>query len=157
MTVPGKELLFLALGGSGEIGMNANLYGCDGKWIMLDLGVSFGTPDYPGIDIVMPDLEFIEDRRDNLLGIVLTHGHEDHIGALPYLAAELGVPLYANRFTAGLIAHKLAEEGLEKEVEVRTVDIDARVELGLLRLRTVPPAPSTLELSLGVVDPPYGP
>src|SRR3546814_10555395 len=75
----------LALGGSGEIGMNANLYGCDGKWIMLDLGVSFGTPDYPGIDIVMPDLEFIEDRRKDLLAIVLTHGHEDHIGAIPYL------------------------------------------------------------------------
>src|SRR3546814_10943493 len=100
----------LALGGSGEIGMNANLYGCDGKWIMLDLGVSFGTPDYPGIDIVMPDLEFIEDRRKDLLAIVLTHGHEDHIGAIPYLAAELGVPLYANRFTAGLIATKRAEE-----------------------------------------------
>ena len=72
MTVPGKELLFLALGGSGEIGMNANLYGCDGKWIMLDLGVSFGSQDYPGIDIVMPDLEFIEDRKADLLGIILT-------------------------------------------------------------------------------------
>lgn len=156
MTVPGKELLFLALGGSGEIGMNANLYGCDGKWIMLDLGVSFGTPDYPGIDIVMPDLEFIEDRRDDLLGIVLTHGHEDHIGALPYLAADLGVPLYANRFTAGLIAHKLAEEGLEKEVEVRTVDIDARFELGPFRLRMVPLAHSILEMSAVVIDTPYG-
>lgn len=77
MTTPGKELLFLALGGSGEIGMNANLYGCDGKWIMLDLGVTFGSQDYPGIEIVMPDLEFIEDRKDDLLGIVLTHGHEE--------------------------------------------------------------------------------
>src|SRR3546814_6181097 len=90
MTTPGKELLFLALGGSGEIGMNANLYGCDGKWIMADLGVTFGSHDYPGIDIVMPDLEFIEDRKKDLLGIILTHGHEDHIGAIPYLAAELG-------------------------------------------------------------------
>ena len=88
MTTPGKELLFLALGGSGEIGMNANLYGCDGKWIMADLGVTFGSHDYPGIDIVMPDLEFIEDRKKDLLGIILTHGHEDHIGAIPYLAAE---------------------------------------------------------------------
>src|SRR3546814_1337000 len=79
MTTPGKELLFLALGGSGEIGMNANLYGCDGKWIMADLGVTFGSHDYPGIDIVMPDLEFIEDRKKDLLGIILTHGHEDHI------------------------------------------------------------------------------
>ncbi|HMP45840.1 MAG TPA: ribonuclease J [Sphingopyxis sp.] len=156
MTTPGKELLFLALGGSGEIGMNANLYGCDGKWIMLDLGVTFGSHDYPGIDIVMPDLEFIEDRRKDLLGIVLTHGHEDHIGAIPYLAAELGVPLYANRFTAGLIAHKLAEEGLEKEVEVKVVDLDASFRLGPFGIRMVPLAHSILEMSAVVIDTPYG-
>src|SRR3546814_20312089 len=105
---------------------------------MLDLGVSFGTPDYPGIDIVMPDLEFIEDRRKDLLAIVLTHGHEDHIGAIPYLAAELGVPLYANRFTAGLIAHKLAEEGLEKEEKVHVGDFDASFRLGPCGLGLLP-------------------
>lgn len=156
MTTPAKELLFLALGGSGEIGMNANLYGCDGKWIMLDLGVTFGSHDYPGIDIVMPDLEFIEDRKDDLLGIVLTHGHEDHIGAIPYLAADLGVPLYANRFTAGLIAHKLAEEGLEKEVEVRVLDIDESFQLGPFGIRLIPLAHSILEMSAVVIDTPYG-
>jgi ribonuclease J len=156
MTTPGKELLFLALGGSGEIGMNANLYGCDGKWIMLDLGVTFGSHDYPGIDIVMPDLEFIEDRREDLLGIVLTHGHEDHIGAIPYLAADLGVPLYANRFTAGLIAHKLAEEGLEKEVEIKVVDIDDNFRIGPFGIRLVPLAHSILEMSAVVIDTPYG-
>lgn len=156
MTVPGKELLFLALGGSGEIGMNANLYGCDGKWIMLDLGVTFGTHDYPGIDIIMPDLEFIEDRKKDLLGIVLTHGHEDHIGALPYLAADLGVPLYANRFTAGLIAGKLIEEGLEKQVKVHVVDIDAQFQLGPFGIRFLPLAHSILEMSAAVIDTPYG-
>lgn len=156
MTTPGKELLFLALGGSGEIGMNANLYGCDGKWIMLDLGVTFGSHDYPGIDIVMPDLEFIEDRKKDLLGIVLTHGHEDHIGALPYLAADLGVPLYANRFTAGLIAHKLAEEGLEKDVEIKVVDIDDNFRLGPFGIRLIPLAHSILEMSAVVIDTPYG-
>ena len=156
MTTPGKELLFLALGGSGEIGMNANLYGCDGKWIMLDLGVTFGSHDYPGIDIVMPDLEFIEDRKKDLLGIVLTHGHEDHIGAIPYLAAELGVPLYANRFTAGLIAHKLAEEGLEKEVEIKVVDIDDNFRIGPFGIRLIPLAHSILEMSAVVIDTPYG-
>ncbi len=156
MTTPGKELLFLALGGSGEIGMNANLYGCDGKWIMLDLGVTFGSHDYPGIDIVMPDLEFIEDRAKDLLGIVLTHGHEDHIGALPYLAADLGVPLYANRFTAGLIAHKFAEAGLEKAVEIKVVDIDDSFRLGPFGIRLVPLAHSILEMSAAVIDTPYG-
>src|SRR3546814_3291590 len=122
---------------------------------MLDLGVSFGTPDYPGIDIVMPDLEFIEDRRKDLLAIVLTHGHEDHIGAIPYLAAELGVPLYANRFTAGLIAHKLAEEGMEREVEVHVVDFDASFRLGPFDVRMVPLAHSILDLSALVIDTPY--
>jgi ribonuclease J len=156
MTTPGKELLFLALGGSGEIGMNANLYGCDGKWIMLDLGVTFGSHDYPGIDIVMPDLEFIEDRKKDLLGIVLTHGHEDHIGAIPYLAADLGVPLYANRFTAGLIAHKLAEEGLENEVKIKVVDIDDSFRIGPFGIRMVPLAHSILEMSAVVIDTPYG-
>jgi ribonuclease J len=156
MTTPGKELLFLALGGSGEIGMNANLYGCDGKWIMLDLGVTFGSHDYPGIDIVMPDLEFIEDRKKDLLGIVLTHGHEDHIGAIPYLAADLGVPLYANRFTAGLIAHKLAEEGLEKDVDLKVIDIDDSFQLGPFGIRLIPLAHSILEMSAVVIDTPYG-
>jgi ribonuclease J len=97
---PGNELLFLALGGSGEIGMNVNLYGCQGKWLMADLGMTFGDPNYPGIELVLPDLTFIEERRKDLIGIVLTHGHEDHIGAIPYLAADLGVPLYATPFTA---------------------------------------------------------
>lgn len=121
MTAPAtKELLFLALGGSGEIGMNANLYACDGKFILIDLGVSFGSQEYPGIDLIMPDMEYIEDRIDDLLAIVLTHGHEDHIGALPYLAADLGVPLYANRFTAGLIAGKLAEQGVADAIKLNT-------------------------------------
>jgi ribonuclease J len=106
---PGNELLFLALGGSGEIGMNVNLYGTQGKWLMVDCGITFGDASYPGIDVILPDLQFIEERLDDLLGIVLTHGHEDHIGALPYLAADLGVPLYATPFTAGLIRGKLEE------------------------------------------------
>ena len=99
---PGKELLFLALGGSGEIGMNVNLYGCQGKWMMADLGLTFADSDYPGVDLILPDLEFIETRKKDLVGIVLTHGHEDHIGALPYLAADLKVPLYATPFTAAI-------------------------------------------------------
>ena len=97
---PKNELLFCALGGSGEIGMNVNLYGCQGKWVMVDCGITFADAGYPGIDVILPDLSFIEERLDDLVGIVLTHGHEDHIGALPYLAEDLGVPLYATAFTA---------------------------------------------------------
>jgi ribonuclease J len=107
MTKSKKELLFLALGGSGEIGMNVNLYGCDGKWVMVDLGMTFADPSYPGIDLILPDLEFIEKNRKDLLGIVLTHCHVDHIGEVPYFAADLDVPLFATTFTAGLIRLKL--------------------------------------------------
>ena len=122
MTPRNNELLFCALGGSGEIGMNVNLYGCDGKWLMVDCGITFADAAYPGIDVILPDLAFIEERLDDLVGIVLTHGHEDHIGALPYLAEDLGVPLYATKFTAGLIRGKLDEEGIGNRVKLKVVD-----------------------------------
>jgi ribonuclease J len=142
---PKDELLFLALGGSGEIGMNVNLYGCQGKWLMVDCGMTFGEADYPGIDLVLPDLDFIERRRKDLVGLVLTHGHEDHIGAIPYLAADLGVPLYATPFTAGLIAHKLEEEGLTGQVKLKIIQADEVLDLGPFRISLVPLAHSIPE------------
>ena len=126
--IPGEELLFLALGGSGEIGMNVNLYGTRGKWLMVDLGLTFAGPDYPGIDLILPELEFSEKQQDRLAGIILTHGHEDHIGALPYLSSDLKVPLYATPFTAGLIAGKLEEEGLTGQVKLNIVERGGTVE-----------------------------
>ncbi len=153
---PGNELLFLALGGSGEIGMNVNLYGCRGKWIMVDCGVIFGNADYPGIDLILPDLQFIEERLDDLLGIVLTHGHEDHIGALPYLAGDLGVPLYATPFTAGLIHGKLDEEGLADKIELNVIGEDETFELGPFGLRYLPLAHSIPEGNAVLIDTPYG-
>jgi ribonuclease J len=153
---PGKELLFLALGGSGEIGMNVNLYGCDGKWIMVDLGMTFADPFYPGIELILPDLTFIEERRKDLLGIVLTHGHEDHIGAIPYLAADLGVPLYATPFTAGLIAGKLEEEGLADEVEVKVIDLGGTFRMGPFGLTFVPLAHSIPEGNALLIETPHG-
>ncbi|HEY5710851.1 MAG TPA: ribonuclease J [Allosphingosinicella sp.] len=153
---PGKELLFLALGGSGEIGMNVNLYGCDGKWVMVDLGMTFADPFYPGIELVLPDLTFIEENRDDLLGIVLTHGHEDHIGAIPYLANDLGVPLYATPFTAGLIAGKLEEEGLSREVKLNVVEMEGDFRLGPFGFRYIPLAHSIPEGNALLIDTPYG-
>jgi ribonuclease J len=153
---PGKELLFLALGGSGEIGMNVNLYGCDGKWIMVDLGMTFADPAYPGVELVLPDLTFIEENRDDLLGIVLTHGHEDHIGAIPYLADDLRVPLWATPFTAGLIAEKLQEEGLERKVKVNIIDIGGTMQIGPFGFRFVPLAHSIPEGNALLIDTPYG-
>jgi len=153
---PGDELLFLALGGSGEIGMNVNLYGCKGKWIMVDLGMTFADPAYPGIELVLPDLAFIEANRKDLLGIVLTHGHEDHIGAIPYLAGDLGVPLYATPFTAGLIAGKLEEEGLLGKVTLNIVELGGDFRLGPFGLRYIPLAHSIPEGNALLIDTPYG-
>jgi ribonuclease J len=153
---PGNELLFLALGGSGEIGMNVNLYGCDGKWLMVDLGMTFADPYYPGIDLVFADLEFIEERTKDLVGVVLTHGHEDHIGAVPYFAAELGVPLYATPFTAKLVAEKLKEAGLTDEVELRVIDHEDPFWLGPFGIRYVPLAHSIAEGNALVIETPYG-
>jgi len=153
---PGEELLFLALGGSGEIGMNVNLYGCRGKWLMADLGLTFADTDYPGIDLILPELEFIEERMDDLVGIFLTHGHEDHIGALPYLAADLKVPLYATPFTAGLIAGKLEEEGLTGQVSLRIVERGGSVELDPFRVTYVPLAHSIPEGNGLLIETPFG-
>ncbi len=153
---PGKELIFLPLGGSGEIGMNVNLYGCNGKWVMVDLGMTFADPSYPGVDLVLPDLSFIEDRAADLLGIVLTHGHEDHIGAIPYLANDLGVPLYATPFTAGLIAKKLEEEGIAKDVKLNIIPMGGTLQLGDFGFRYVALAHSIPEGNALVIDTPYG-
>ncbi len=153
---PGNELIFLPLGGSGEIGMNVNLYGTQGKWVMVDLGMTFADPSLPGVDLVLPDLSFIEERSDDLLGIVLTHGHEDHIGAIPYLAAELGVPLYATPFTAGLIRHKLEEEGITDEVKLHVIEKEGSFDLGPFHFTYVPLAHSIPEGNALLIETPYG-
>ncbi len=156
MTTPKNELLFVALGGSGEIGMNVNLYGCQGKWLMVDCGITFADPAYPGIELILPDLQFIEERADDLLGIVLTHGHEDHIGALPYLAEDLGVPLYATPFTAGLIRGKLEEEGNAKRVKLNVVDTTKTLQLGPFGVDFIPLSHSIPEMSGLSIATPYG-
>jgi ribonuclease J len=154
--IPGEELLFVALGGSGEIGMNVNLYGCRGQWIMVDLGLTFAGPDYPGIELILPDLEFIEDQQERLAGIILTHGHEDHIGALPYLADELRAPLFATPFTAGLIAGKLEEEGLTGRVKLNVVERGGTVELGPFRVSFVALSHSIPEGNGLLIETPFG-
>ncbi|HEU4704491.1 MAG TPA: ribonuclease J [Sphingomicrobium sp.] len=154
--IPGEELLFCALGGSGEIGMNVNLYGCRGQWLMVDLGLTFAGPDYPGIDLILPDLEFIEKQQDRLAGIILTHGHEDHIGALPYLCSDLKVPLYATPFTAGLIAGKLEEEGLTGQVKLNIVEGGGPIELGPFKVRFIALSHSIPEGNGVLVETPFG-
>ncbi len=154
---PEDELLFLALGGSGEIGMNVNLYGCRGKWLMVDLGMSFGANEYPGTELLFADPEFIEERAADLLGIVLTHAHEDHIGAVPYFAGELGVPLYATPFTADLVRRKLEEAGLARKVELNVIPDDhGSIRLGPFEITYVPLAHSIAEGNALVIETPFG-
>lgn len=153
---PEDELLFLALGGSGEIGMNVNLYGCQGRWLMVDLGMTFSGNEYPGVDLVFADLEFIEERASALEGIVLTHAHEDHIGAVPYFAADLGVPLYATPFTADLVTRKLEEAGIADQVELVIVDDLEQFQLGPFGITYVPLAHSIAEGHALLIDTPHG-
>lgn len=132
---PDDELVFLPLGGSGEIGMNLNAYGYgppdDRKWIIVDIGVTFGREDMmPGVEIVLPDPQFLVEERDNILGIVLTHAHEDHIGALPWLWPRLKAPLYATPFTAVLIREKLKERGLLAQVSLTEIPLKGHLRLG---------------------------
>lgn len=122
------ELLFVPLGGCGEIGMNLNLYGFQGKWLMVDLGITFGQE--LGLDILMPEPSFIEKNKGDLLGLVLTHAHEDHIGAVPYLWEKFKCPLYATPFTAFLVREKLKEAGLLSQVTLHEIPLKGTFQLG---------------------------
>lgn len=132
---PDDELVFLPLGGSGEIGMNLNAYGFgpaeDRKWIIVDIGVTFGREDStPGVDLILPDPEYLVGERENILGIVLTHAHEDHIGALGWLWPKLKAPVYATPFTAALVREKLKERGLIEKVKLTEIPLKGQLQLG---------------------------
>jgi ribonuclease J len=111
--MPQGELLFVPLGGAGEIGLNLNLYGLEGRWLMVDFGISFADETLPGVEIVLPDPSFIAERSEDLSGLVLTHAHEDHFGAIPYLWERLSCPIYCTRFTATVLARKLEDIGIK--------------------------------------------
>jgi len=115
MNIKNENLYFLPLGGSGEIGMNCNLYHYKGKWIMIDLGVMFSNSDLEPYDILMPDIDFIIKRKNNLSAIILTHAHEDHIGAVPYLYSEFAdTPIYTTSFTASVLKRKFDSDDKNK-------------------------------------------
>src|SRR3954471_20735203 len=131
-------LYFPPLGGSGEIGMNLNLYGYRGEWLILDCGVTFGEEEHqPGVDVIMADPAFIVERRDRLLGIVATHAHEDHIGAIPYLWPQLQCPIWATPFTASLLRTKLVEAQLANKVKITTVPMSGRFTIGPFDLELI--------------------
>ncbi len=155
-----NELVFVALGGLGEIGMNAALYGFGParrrKWLMVDCGVSFAGDDLPGIDLILPDIAFIEKAKRDLVGIVVTHAHEDHIGALIDLWPRLGAPVYATRFAAGLLeARRLSEPGAP-DIPIEIVDQGKRVGIGPFDVEFIPVAHSIPESSALALRTPAG-
>ncbi|MEI8296174.1 MAG: ribonuclease J, partial [Alphaproteobacteria bacterium] len=127
--VPSKnDLWFLPLGGSGEIGMNLNLYGHDGAWLMVDLGITFH--DRLGVEILTPNPEFIAENYKHLAGLVLTHAHEDHVGAVPYLWQALRCPVYATGFTATILRQKLKEVPWGSQVPIIEIPLSGQVTIG---------------------------
>ena len=154
---PHDQLWFLPLGGAGEIGMNLNLYGHAGKWLMVDLGITFGDEATPGIDVIMPDPTFITERVQDLVGIVLTHAHEDHIGAVPYLWSRLRCPLYATPFTASVLRRKLEEVDLQDEAEIIEIPMSGKFSLAPFEIELITLTHSIPEPNAVVVRTPLGP
>jgi len=135
------ELVFLPLGGVGEIGMNLALYGygppSNRQWIMVDCGVTFAGPDLPGVDLVLPDIRFIKSQKKNLKGIIITHAHEDHYGALNDLWPGLNVPVYASRFTAGMLEAKRDYEGSRAEIPITPFKQGDRINVGPFEIEAI--------------------
>ena len=150
------DLAFLPLGGTGEIGMNLNLYRASGKWLAIDCGIGFGGNDNPEIEIMMPDPGFIAERRDQLLGLVITHAHEDHIGAVAHLWRQLRCPVYATPFATAVLKRKLIEAGLLAEVRIHTIPSGGRIELPPFSLELLPVAHSLPEAQALAIRTPYG-
>ncbi len=144
-----NQLLFCPLGGSGEIGGNMNLYAYgkenNQKWIIVDMGVSFADESVPGIDLIMPDAGFIIDKKDDLLGIVLTHAHEDHIGAVAHIWPSLKCKMYATPFTAALILEKFKEKKIDISSYLQVVKLNSKIKLGNFEIDFITLTHSILE------------
>ncbi|HYJ59116.1 MAG TPA: ribonuclease J [Methyloceanibacter sp.] len=157
----GADFVFLPLGGVGEIGMNLYLYGYgrDGarQWLIVDMGVTFGSDAEPGIDVILPDIRFIEEERQNIVGLLLTHAHEDHFGAVIDLWPQLaGVPVYATPFTAEMLRLKLAEMGMIKGFPLEIVPLGARRTIGPFNVELINMSHSIPEPSAVVIRTPLG-
>lgn len=152
LPVPTKdEVLFVALGGLGEIGMNLALYGHAGKWLAVDMGVTFGDEDTPGVDVIVPDISALEALGDDLVGILITHAHEDHIGAVPYLAGRFKCPVYASPFAAAFLRKKLEDDGgagAKRKVKIIEVNSPGAKKIAPFNIQMVPMPHSIPEANL---------
>ena len=149
-------LFFLSLGGIGEIGANCYLYCCDGKWIMIDLGLSFADEQFPGVDLLVPKIKFIEEIKDNLVGVIISHGHEDHAGAVAYLADHIKCPVYASSFAKLLIENRLKEFGKLNSIELIEFDSTKNISLDKFNLRFIDTTHSIPQPQAIVIETTYG-
>lgn len=158
MTPNSTEFWFLPLGGTGEIGMNLNLYGHDGQWLIVDCGITFeDQPDKNGMSqsrVEMPLVDFAAARQKNIVGIIATHAHEDHIGALPYLWERLGCPIYTTPFTRNVLRNKFARDNCP--ALIHTVPEGGELQLGAFQVTFIPMTHSTLETQGLIIDTPVG-
>ena len=153
---PDDGLYFVPLGGTGEIGMDLYLYGADGAWLMVDCGITFGDDTTPGVEVLMPDPSVIEARREDLAGLVLTHAHEDHFGAIQYLWPRLACPVYATPFTAALLRAKLRDVDGGDRVQIIEVPLSGSVDVGPFRVDYVTMTHSIPEPNALVIRSRYG-
>jgi len=151
-----KGLYFLSLGGIGEIGANCYLYCCDGKWIMIDLGLSFADEQFPGVDLLVPKIKFIEEIKDNLVGIIISHGHEDHAGAVAYLVDKINCPVYASSFAKLLIENRLKEFGKLDSIDLIEFDSTKNLSLDNFNLRFIDTTHSIPQPQAIVIETQYG-
>ena len=156
MNGPGGDLAFLPLGGTGEIGMNLNLYRCDGQWLAVDCGIGFGGAELPEVEVMTPDPSFIVERRERLRALVITHAHEDHVGAVAWLWPQLQCPVYATPFTAAVLRRKLLEANLLNQVKLHVVPTGGAIELKPFSLRFIRMAHSIPEAQALAITTPYG-
>lgn len=148
--------LFVPLGGTGEIGMNFNLYGCDGEWLAVDCGMGFAGPENPEAELLLADPAFIVARRERLRGLVITHAHEDHIGGVARLWPQLRCPVHATPFAAAILRRKLGEAGLAREVRLNVVPPGGAFEIAPFSLRFIGMAHSTPEAQSLAIATRYG-
>ncbi|MBP0462899.1 ribonuclease J [Roseomonas sp. PWR1] len=145
MMDPMGDLAFIPLGGTGEIGMNLNVYRCDGALLAVDCGIGFAGSEAPEVDVMVPDIAWLAERRDKLLGLVITHAHEDHIGAVVHLWRQMRCPVHATPFAAAVLTRKLTEAGMLQEVPLVTVLPRSRFTLGPFGCELLPVAHSIPE------------
>jgi ribonuclease J len=154
--MPSKGIYFMSLGGIGEIGANCYLYCCDDKWLMIDLGLTFADEQFPGIDLLLPKIDFVDEMADHLEAIIVSHGHEDHAGSVAFFADKINCPVYASGFARSLIENRLKEFGSLDKIKLITIDPKKHIKLKNFELSFITTTHSIPEPHAILIDTRYG-